>query len=59
MKNIFDEQFKLERSNLVWCSDIIYIWKIDRFVYLTSIKDLYSEELLKEYIQNTGSIRCG
>ena len=44
LQNILDEQFNSERPNAVWCSDIIYIWTIDGFVYLTSIMDLFPEK---------------
>ena len=37
LQNILDENFNPERPNAVWCSDITYIWTINRFVYLTSI----------------------
>lgn len=44
LKNILDEEFNPEEPNVVWCSDIIYIWTYSGFVYLTSIMIYFHEK---------------
>jgi len=58
LKNILDEQFNPELPNAVWCSDITYIWKIDGFVYLTSIMDLYSRKIIAWTLPKTLEVSC-
>lgn len=58
LKNILAEQFDPECSNAVWCSDITYIWTIDRFVYLTSIMDLYSRKIIVWTLPKTLEVSC-
>ena len=45
-KNILKKQFIPDTPDVVWCSDITYIWTFDGFVYLTSIMDLYSRKII-------------
>ena len=58
LKNILDAQFNPKRSNVVWCSDITYIWTIDGFVYLTSIMDLYSRKIIAWILFKTLEVSC-
>lgn len=46
LHNILDEQFNPERPNVVWCTDITYIWTQDGFVYLNCIMDLFSRKII-------------
>lgn len=46
LQNILDRQFNSEHPNVIWCSDITYIWTINRFVYRTSIMDLFYREII-------------
>ena len=46
LQNILDEQFNPSRPDVVWVSDITYIWTYNGFVYLTSIMDLYSRKII-------------
>jgi transposase InsO family protein len=40
--NILNRNFVVERPNLVWVSDITYVWTFEGWLYLTAIIDLYS-----------------
>jgi len=44
---------KINRSNLVWCSDITYIRMTGGFMYLVTIMDWYSRYVLSWEISNT------
>lgn len=46
LKNLLDEQFNPDKPDVVWCSDITYIWTFEGFVYLVSIMDLYSRKII-------------
>ena len=52
-KNILNEQFNPDTPDVVWCSDITYIWTFDGFVYLTSIMDLYSRKIIAWVLNDT------
>ncbi|WP_369868972.1 MULTISPECIES: hypothetical protein [Clostridium] len=39
LENILNGQFNLIAPNVVWCTDITYLWTDAGFVYLTSIMD--------------------
>ena len=52
-KNILKKQFNPDTSDVVWCSDITYIWTFDGFVYLTSIMDLYSRKTIAWELSRT------
>ena len=58
LQNILDEQFNPDRPNAIWCSDIIYIWTIDGFVYLTSIMDLFSRKIIAWTLSETLGVSC-
>ena len=44
LKNIVNREFKPERKNKIWVTDITYIWTTRGFVYLSSIMELYSRK---------------
>ena len=52
-KNILKKQFNPDTSDVVWCSDITYIWTFDGFVCLTSIMDLYSRKTIAWELSRT------
>lgn len=58
LHNILDEQFNPDRPNAVWCTDITYIWTWDRFVYLTSIMDLYSRKIIAWTLSDNMEVSC-
>lgn len=57
--NIVNRNFKVERPNAIWVSDITYIWtRYDQFVYLTSVMDLYSRKIIAWQITDTLEVTC-
>ena len=46
LKNIVNREFKPERKNKIWVTDITYIWTTRGFVYLSSIMELYSRKII-------------
>lgn len=52
-KNILKKQFNPDTPDVVWCSDITYIWTFDGFVCLTSIMDLYSRKTIAWELSRT------
>ena len=47
LSNILKRDFVSEKPNTIWCIDITYIpTKMEGFVYLTSIMDLYSRRII-------------
>ena len=52
-KNILKKQFIPDTPDVVWCSDITYIWTFDGFVCLTSIMDLYSRKTIAWELSRT------
>lgn len=53
LRNILNEKFNPEEPDVVWCSDITYIWTLEGFVYLTSIMDLYSRKIIAWVMSDT------
>ena len=46
LKNILGRDFRPEKPDAAWCTDITYIWTCEGFVYLASIMDLYSRKII-------------
>ena len=44
--NVLDQQFDAKRPNESWVSDITYIWTNEGWVYLATVKHLYSKEIV-------------
>ena len=44
--NLLEQQFDVAAPNAAWSSDITYIWTNEGWVYLASIRDLYSKEIV-------------
>ena len=59
LHNILDEQFNTDRPNAVWCTDITYLWTVnDEFVYLTSVMDLYSRNIIAWTLSRSMEVSC-
>ncbi len=44
--NVLDQQFDAKRPNEAWVSNITYIWTDEGWLYLASVKYLYTKELV-------------
>jgi transposase InsO family protein len=44
--NLLDRQFSVSAANLVWVSDITYIWTDEGWLFLASTLDLYSRKVV-------------
>jgi putative transposase len=44
--NLLQRDFKTDRPNAVWVSDITYIWTREGWMYLAAIIDLYSRKIV-------------
>jgi transposase InsO family protein len=51
--NILDEQYNPECPNAIWCAAIIYIWTLDRFVYLNCVMDLFFRKIIARTLSVT------
>jgi len=52
-ENLLKQNFKAERKNQIWVTDITYIWTKDGWLYLSSILDLWSKKIIHYEIRNT------
>jgi len=50
--NLLNRQFKVQRPDTVWCSDITYLWTIQGWLYLAVVLDLYSRKIVGWAISN-------
>ncbi len=46
LNKIVNRDFNPTAPNEMWCTDLTYIWTTKRFVYLTSIMDLFSRKII-------------
>ena len=44
--NILDRHFNPTRPNEVWTTDISYVWTLEGFVYVATVMDLYSRQIV-------------
>lgn len=44
--NILDREFNPSRPNQVWTTDISYVWTLEGFVYVATVMDLYSRQIV-------------
>lgn len=44
--NLLEQNFKANKPNEAWVSDITYIWTNEGWLYLAGIKDLYTKEIV-------------
>lgn len=57
--NHVDRNFRVDQPNAVWVTDITYIWtRYDRFVYLTSVMDLYSRKIIAWELTDSLAVIC-
>ena len=48
--NVLDQQFDAKTPNESWVSDITYIWTAEGWLYLVSVKDLYTKALTTDLV---------
>ncbi|MBM7453050.1 transposase InsO family protein [Acholeplasma morum] len=46
LENILKRDFKADKPNTVWVTDIMYIWTYEGYVYLASVMDLFSRKII-------------
>ncbi len=44
--NLLNRQFRIDRPNAVWLSDITYVWTSEGWLYLAGVIDVYSRMLV-------------
>jgi len=44
--NLLNRQFKVDRPDTVWCTDITYLWTLQGWLYLAVVLDLYSRKIV-------------
>lgn len=44
--NLLNQQFRVDRPNQAWSSDITYVWTAEGWLYVAGVKDLYSREIV-------------
>jgi transposase InsO family protein len=44
--NILDRKFNPDKPGQVWTTDISYVWTLEGFVYVATIMDLYSRQIV-------------
>lgn len=52
-QDLLKRDFRPERPDAAWCTDITYLWTCEGFVYLTSIMDLYSKKIISWVLSET------
>lgn len=56
LENLVKREFKTDKPNRLWVTDITYIWTYDGFVYLTSVMDLFSRKIIAWNISDSLSV---
>ena len=51
--NLLDRQFHQEEPNVVWVSDITYIWTLEGWLYLAAFLDLFSRIIVGWEVSDT------
>ena len=51
--NILNRQFEVIAPNLVWVSDITYVWTAQGWLYLTTVMDLFSRRIIGWALSNS------
>ena len=44
--NLLNQDFTVDGPNKVWLSDITYVWTLEGWLYLTTVKDLWSRRVI-------------
>lgn len=52
-ENMLNQNFKANKPNQIWLSDISYIDTLEGFLYLAIVKDLYSKEIVSWNAERT------
>lgn len=50
--NLLNRQFNPKKPNQVWAADISYLWTSEGFVYIATVMDLYSRQIVGWAIDN-------
>lgn len=58
LENILKRDFKADKPNTVWVTDITYIWTYEGFVYLTSVMDLFSRKIIAWELTDHLNVSC-
>lgn len=53
LKNILDRKSNPKIPNSIWVTDITYIHTLSRFVYITSVMDLYSRAIVGWHLSDS------
>jgi len=57
--NHVERNFKVDKPNRIWVTDITYIWtRYDKFVYLTSVMDLFSRKIISWELTDSMEVKC-
>lgn len=56
LKNVLSREFSPPEANMVWVTDITYIYTDKGFVYLSSIMDLYSRKIISWEVSDSLSV---
>ena len=57
--NHVKRNFTVYRPNAIWVTDITYIWtRYDKFIYLTSVMDLFSRKIIAWELTHTLDVSC-
>lgn len=51
--NTLERQFNPSKPNQAWATDISYVWTLEGFVYLATVMDLYSRQIVGWAIDDT------
>ena len=44
--NLLDRQFDVVEPNAMWCGDVTYIWRGNRWAYLADVVDLFARKVV-------------
>jgi transposase InsO family protein len=44
--NLLDRKFDVDKPNIVWTTDITYVWTLEGWLYLSVVFDLYSRQIV-------------
>jgi len=48
--NLLNQEFRVDKPNKVWVTDITYVWTLEGWVYLASVIDLFSRKVVGWYL---------
>ena len=58
LENILKRDFKADKPNTIWVTDITDIWTYEGFVYLTSVMDLFSRKIIAWELTDHLNVSC-